>query len=519
MDIASTKKVAQGVAWASAASWGCQLLSFAIYTGLARLLTPEAFGLVAIAGVYIAFIQVLVAQGFGMAIIQRTQLDDEHLDSAFWIAMTTAFLFCLLSYLFGAQIARLFGEPRIAAVIEWLSFSLFFYGMSSVQIAILTRQMNFRALAIRSLFATAIAGAVGLGMAFFGWGVWSLVGQQLVYAILGSVFMWWSVSWRPGIRISRRHLGDLYKFSLNLTGNDLLWFFSQKSDQTMVGYGFGSLGLGPYSLASRLPTLLHDGIIGPLQSVAFPTFSRLQSEPLRFERALLKFCEMSTLICFPVFAGIAAIAPSLVPWLFGAKWLAAIPLLQILAAYGAVRSVLGFMHPLMLSKGRAGLYLFMNIILAALTLAGCLVAVRWNPRAIALSVVLTMSLFAVVFLLIARRPLELKIRPLVKTLVFPGVTSLFMFIVVALVQRSTSMIFTPGTSVFVCVIAGVLVYCLTAYYGRPDLVRAIWEMVASHVLSSDRADRFNSTPVSAELNAAPVPAEYVAKATPDSSEP
>jgi O-antigen/teichoic acid export membrane protein len=509
MDIASNKKVTQGVAWASVASWGCQLLSFAIYTGLARLLSPEAFGLVAIAGVYIAFIQVLVAQGFGMAIIQREQVDHEHLDSAFWIAMSTAFLLCLLTLLFGGEVAGVFGEPRIAAVIQWLSLSLFFYAMSSVQMAILTRELDFRALAIRSLLATAIGGAVGLAMAFFGWGVWSLVGQQLANAILGSLFMWWSVSWRPGIRISRRHLHDLYKFSLSLTGTDLLWFFSQKSDQTMVGYGFGSLGLGPYSLASRLPTLLHDGIIGPLQSVAFPTLSKLQSEPLRFERALLKFCEISTLICFPVFAGIMAIAPSLVPWLFGAKWLAAVPLLEILAAYGAVRSALGFMHPLMLSKGRPGLYLLMNVILAFLTLTGCLVAVRWNPRAIALSMVLTMFLFAAVFLVIARRSLELRIRPLLKTLIFPGVASFFMFIVVALVQRFTSTIFTPAISVFVCVIAGGFVYSLIAYFGRPDLVRAIWEMVVSHNLSSGRAGR---------VNGSPVPAEYIAKVTPGSSE-
>ena len=509
MDIASNKKVTQGVAWASTASWGCQLLSFAIYTGLARLLDPETFGLVAIAGVYIALIQVLVAQGFGMAIIQRPQVDNKHLDSAFWIAMTTAFLFCFLSHLFGGQIARLFGEPRIAAVIGWLSLSLFFYAMSSVQMAILTRELNFRALAVRSLLATTIAGAVGLAMAFFGWGVWSLVGQQLANAILGSVFMWWSVSWRPGLRISRQHLGDLYKFSLSVTGNDLLWFFSQKSDQTMVGYGFGSLGLGPYSLASRLPTLLHDAIIGPLQSVAFPTLSKLQSEPLRFERALLKFCEVSTLISFPLFAGIVAIAPSLVPWLFGPKWLAAIPLLQILAIYGAVRSALAFMHPLMICKGRAGLYLAMNVILTSLTLTGCFVAVHWNPRAIALSVVLTMLLFAAIFLVIARRPLELRILPLLKTFVFPGVTSLFMLIVVTFVRRFISMIFAPAISVVVCVVAGVVVYCLTAYYGRPDLLKAIWELVASHIFSSSCASR---------LDAPPMPGDYVVKAAPGSSE-
>jgi PST family polysaccharide transporter len=114
------RKIVQGVAWASAASWGGQLLGFGIYAGLARLLSPETFGLVAIAGVYIAFIQLLVAQGFGMAIVQREQVDDSHLDSAFWIAVAFALLLCVLSHVFGPQIGRLFGEPRVAPVIGWL---------------------------------------------------------------------------------------------------------------------------------------------------------------------------------------------------------------------------------------------------------------------------------------------------------------------------------------------------------------------------------------------------------------
>ena len=201
-DSSHRRKVVRGVAWAGAASWGGQLLGFVIYAGLARLLSPEAFGLVAIAGIYIAFIQLLVAQGFGMAIVQRESVDDRHLDSAFWIAIASAFVLCLLSHVFGPQIGRFFGEPQVTPVIGWLSFSLFFHAMSSVQIAILTREMDFRSLAIRSLLATLLGGAVGLTMAFRGWGVWSLVGQQLTNAILSSLIMWWAVSWRPAFRLS-----------------------------------------------------------------------------------------------------------------------------------------------------------------------------------------------------------------------------------------------------------------------------------------------------------------------------
>ncbi len=508
IDSASNRKVVQGVAWASAANWGCQILSFGIYAGLARLLSPAVFGLVAIAGIYIAFTQLLVQQGFGMAIIQRSEVEREHLDSAFWIAMATAFVLCLLSLLLAGQIARLFGEPRVAPIIGWLSLAFLFYALSAVPTAILTRELHFRALAIRSLLATMVAGAVGLVMAFAGFGVWSLVGQQLVNAVLSWICLWWSVSWRPGLRISRKHLGDLYRFSLGVAGNDVLWFFSQKSDQTFVGYGFGSMGLGPYSLASRLTTFLHDGIIGPLQSVAFPAFSKLQSEPLEFERALYKFCEMSCFVAFPVFAGMSVIAPDLVPWLFGSKWVSAVPLLQVLAAYGALRSALGFVHPLMLSKGRAGLYLLTNIILSGLTLVGCLVAVRWNPTAVAVSIIVSMLLYAVVFLVIAEKSLKIRIGSLLANFAFPALSSLFMLVVIGLLRRFTARIFPAVTTVFSCVLTGVAVYILTALYLRPDLVKAIVKLAGKHLRPSRRRG-------GVEISVG----TYGAEATPGSSEP
>jgi len=505
------RKIVQGVAWASAASWGGQLLGFIIYAGLARLLSPEAFGLVAIAGVYIAFIQLLVAQGFGMAIVQREEVDDSHLDSAFWIAIASALLLCVLSHVFGQQIGRLFGEPRVAPVIGWLSFSLFFHAMSSIQMAILTRQMNFRALAIRSLLAMIIGGTVGLTMALRGWGVWSLVGQQLTNAIMSSLFMWWSVTWRPALRISRRHLRDLYKFSLSLTGNDVLWFFAQKSDQTMVGYGFGPLGLGPYSLASRLPTFLHDSIICPLQSVAFPTLSKLQSDPERFDRALFKFCEMSSFVSFPVFFGLIAVAPALVPWLFGAKWLATIPLLQVLAAYSAVRSALGFMHPLMLSRGRAGLYLAMNIILATLTFIGCLVAVQWSPLGVAISIVVTMVLFGGIFLAVASRTLQLRASAVLGTFVFPTITSLLMLAIVTFARRFLSTDYSPAMVTFLCIVIGAIAYTSSAYFGRPDLVKEVWRLIAGHILPR----RGEAAAQEKVLG----PTDHSPKVTPDPSKP
>lgn len=479
--VPSKQKVARGVMWASSAQWGAQLLSFAVYTDLARLLTPQIFGLVAIAGVYIAFMQVFVYQGFGTALVQRHPLEREHLDSAFWIATATACLFCILTLLLGSQIVRIFHEPKVVPVIDCLSLSLVFYALSSVHGALLSRELDFRPLAVRSLIATGLGGTVGISMAYLGMGVWSLVGQQLANAALGCVFMWWAVPWRPDFRVSKRHLRDLYGYSLSVTGNDILWFFCQKSDQTFVGYGFGSLGLGPYSLASRVVTLLHDAIIGPIQSVAFPAFSTLQSDARGLERALHKFCEMSAFVCLPAYAGIIVVAPELVPCLFGAKWAAAVPILRVLAVYGCLRVVLGFMHPLMLAQGRPGLYLFMGVVLAGMTVAGCAVAVRWSTVAIGVSMVVIMFFFLVLTLVVFKRELRTRIGPLLKCFTFPLLCSAFMTAVVALVRSSIDKALFPAATLALCVMLGVVTYVSVALCLKPELVKEIVEM-AKHSL-------------------------------------
>lgn len=484
MDQGSKQKALRGVAWTGTANWGCQLLSFFVYTGLARLLNPHAFGIVALAGVYIAFIQIFVTQGFGAAIIQRGELEEEHIDSAFWIAMATAGAFCLISILIAGEVAYFFKEPEIAPVIQWLSISIVLFALSSIPTAILTREMNFRALAIRSLATTGFGGAIGLAMAFRGWGAWSLVGQQLVGAALGAICLWFAVPWRPRLRISKQHLRDLYGFSLSLTGNDILWFFSQKSDQTVVGYGFGSIGLGPYSLASKVTSLVYDAVVSPFQTVAFPAFSKLQSEPQRIESALHKFCEMSSFLCLPVFAGLAVVAPEVVPLLFGSRWSAAIPILQLLCCYGAARVILAFMHPFMLAKGRAGLYLLMNVILSVLTLAGCLIALRMGPDSIALSMTLSMLSFFAVFLVIARESLDIRPILLLKSFAFPVLCSSLMLIAVELLRNVLSKALPRMATLVLCVLAGAVVYVVIALLLRRDLVATIWEMAGHSFIPS-----------------------------------
>jgi O-antigen/teichoic acid export membrane protein len=173
------QQAVKGVFWSALESWGRQAISFGVFFLLARLLGPGTFGLVALSSVFLAFLQVFLDQGFSQAIVQRQNLEPEHLDTAFWTNLGVSILLATTSIACAGLVSDLFKEPQITSIIRCSSLGLLLSAFSSVQDAILQRKLAFKALATRSLVGVVIGGVVGVSMAFMGFGVWSLVGQQL----------------------------------------------------------------------------------------------------------------------------------------------------------------------------------------------------------------------------------------------------------------------------------------------------------------------------------------------------
>ena len=159
------RKAFKGVYWSAIQNWGSHIISLMVFLVLARLLKPEAFGLVALASVFIAFVQIFIHQGFSLALVQQSDLQLGHLDTAFWVSVLIGGIVTAIGIAFADLLAAFFHEPRLTPVIQWLSLSLLFGSLSSTPQAILQRRLAFRSLAIRSLVAAIIGGAVGLSMA------------------------------------------------------------------------------------------------------------------------------------------------------------------------------------------------------------------------------------------------------------------------------------------------------------------------------------------------------------------
>lgn len=415
---ATRTAVARGAAWQGVAQWGGKLIGFGVYAAMARILGPRVFGLVAVAWVYVGFTQIFAQQGLGAALIQRLRLEPEHMDTAFWLGMAVACALCGASFAASGWIAALFRTPAAAPLVGWLSLMLPIYVLASVPGALLARQLRFRPVAASTLAATLAGGAVGLAMAWTGFGAWSLVGQGLLGAAVTCGWQAAAAGWRPRLRFSRRHARDLYSVSLGLTGRDVLWFFAGRSDTAFVAYGFGPVALGAYSIARKLTNTLCDGTVGAAQSAALPAISRLQEDLPRFRQAVANFCEWSAFLTLPILAGAGVAAPELVRCIAGPKWMAAVPALRALAAYGCVRVLLGYVYPVLTAAGRMRLYLALEIGLAATTVAACAIALRWNAAGVAWALTVALLAFGtvqttVICRTILRTPVTAFLRPFI----------------------------------------------------------------------------------------------------------
>lgn len=397
------EKAVKGVAWSAAQRWGNQAISFVVFFVLARLLQPEAFGLVAMAAVFTAFIQIFLDQGLSQAIVQRPNLEPDHLDTAFWFGILTGGLMTVIGISLSGQVAEIYDEPDLQPVVAWMSLTFLLTALSSTQMAILQRDLNFKALATRTLLASLCGGITGVSAAWMGYGVWSLVAKELVNAIVGVLTLWRISRWRPSFHISLHYFKDLFSFGINLVGIKIVGFFNQRSDDFLIGYFLGTASLGYYSMAYRLMSLVNGLMTGIAEQVAFSAFSRLQLQPDRLRQAFYQVTHFGILLAFPAFVGLVVLAPELITVLFSNQWLPSIPILQILALAGLVMAAMNANGYLLYAIGKPGWFLALMSLITLTNVTGFIVIANWGLVAIAAVFATTQYVYAPLYLWIVHR--------------------------------------------------------------------------------------------------------------------
>ncbi len=467
------EKSIRGAGWSAVQTWGNQLIHLAVFAVLARLLDPQDFGLVAFANVFIAFFKVFTDQGLGTALVQRPNLEDAHLSTAFWI--NTAFGLSLTTAVVAGAIlvGKVYDLGQIAPVVASLAVVLAISSLSSVQQALLQRELSFRELATRQLTAGVAGGLVGVTMALNGFGLWSLVGQQVTAAVVQSAVLWYLSPWRPRAELSRRHFDDLFSFGANVVGIRVLEFVNRHADNFLIGVFLGPVALGYYSLAYKLLMTLTRLFNGVLNRVAFSSFSALQEDNSKLRPAFYSATRLTSLITFPAYAGMSVLSPQLVPVIFGPQWTHSIPVIQILALVGIVESVYFFNANVMMAKGKASWRLRLNLLSAVVNLIGFLIAVRYGIVAVAAAYVIRAYLLSPLPLMLVNRLISLNYRRYFGNFAAPLTASAVMVAVVYATREWLSQQLGMLPLTISLVAAGVAVYTTAIAIFAPDLLRQV----------------------------------------------
>lgn len=377
MTEAPETNLASAMGWAYAMDIGAKVLGPLITFILAAVLGPDEFGLVALALVYVMFIEMLQRQGLSSAIVQRRNLEDDHLHTAFWLIIGLSLALTAGSVGLSGWWAGVNNTPDLQPVIGWLSALLPINGLILVQEAILRREMRFRPLAVRNTVASVAGGVLGVVAAFAGFGVWALVAQQLGTAVTKLAVLWFVADWTPRMRFSRRHLRDLLWFSTGSFLTSIGVFVNSRADALFVGMFFGPVPVGLYRFAYRMMSQVSAiSLAGPsMITVALPALSRRQDDPVAFTRRLRRLVHVAVVSSFPLYGILAGVADPLMR-VVGDQWLAATAAVQLLAVVGAAQAMASLVQPVLLARGHPHRQAVLTWLLAAFS-AGSFIAVGY----------------------------------------------------------------------------------------------------------------------------------------------
>ncbi len=426
------RRAVRGALWSATQLWGQQAISFGLFILLARLLVPNDFGLVALAFTFIGFIQVFLDQGFGSAIIQLDTMDEVHLSTAFWSNLVFGAVMMVATALCAGPIAELFNNHALAPILAGLSPIFVIRSASTVQEALLKRELEFRPLALRTLIGTISGGIIGVGMAVAAFGVWSLVAMQLGSGIIAGVILWKMSSFRPTLRFSKAAFLRLFSFGKHVIGSGLMNFVNRNADDLLIGYFLGTTALGYYTIAYRIIRVSVGLLTGVTNSVAFPLFSRLRNRSEDIRQGFYFSIQVTAALAFPVLAGIGLVAPEFVRLFYGTGWDISIPVMQVLSLIGILEVVQYFNTSVLLAAGKPSWNFAIAAVNACCNVVAFAIGIRWGIVGVATAYVIRGYVLSPVALAAVKRLIAIQYTSYLRLLSGPVIGCVVMALSVVL---------------------------------------------------------------------------------------
>lgn len=343
-----------------------QVSRLAVSVILARLLTPQEFGVVAAAMVIMVVAWQLTDLGTAAVIIQREVIDDTLVSSVFWFNLAFGGVLSALTLLTAQPLADALGQPEAAPAIRLLAAVSLLGAIGNMHHALLRRTMQFGRLATITIANAAVNSLLGIGLAFAGAGIWALVIGTVAGVATSSAAAWWFHPWRPTAVFSVHRLREVARFSIHFFWSNSLAVLFDQLDKVIISRLLGGAPLGTYAVAQRTVLSPVQAVSGAVSTVSFSAFARGQDDPEKLRAGASRAAGVLALVILPSMVGLAVLAEQAVAVVYGSQWEAAVPVIQVLGPVAAVQALACITASVMLAKGRSDwLYRW--------TLANCLV--------------------------------------------------------------------------------------------------------------------------------------------------
>lgn len=394
--MAKRENVLTNLIWRFLERTGSQGMAFVVSLVLARLLAPEAYGTIALITVFTTLLQVFVNHGLGTALIQKKDADDLDFSTVFYFNMVLCLVLYGLLFLAAPLIAAFYEMPELTSLVRVLGLTLVISGVNNIQQSYVSKTMQFKRFFFSTLGGTVFSAAVGIVMAYMGYGVWALVAQSLTNNAANTVILWITVKWRPKWMFSWERLKGLFSYGWKLLVSALLDTGYRDLRQLIIGKVYTAGDLAYYNKGDQLPGMLVTNINTAIDSVLLPTMAEEQDNREKVRAMTSRAIKTSTYVMMPVMMGLAVCAEPLIRLLLTETWLPCVLYLRIFCITYSFYPIHTANLNAIKAVGRSDLFLKLEIVKKTVGLAALFATMFISVEAMAYSLLATTLLSQVI---------------------------------------------------------------------------------------------------------------------------
>lgn len=371
-----------GVMWNAIERFSTQGIQFVLTIVIARILSPDDYGLVAMLGIFMAIAQTFIDSGFSNALIQKQNRTEADCCTMFYFNIVVSVSIYILLFFSAPLIARFYNQPELVRITRIVGISLITNSLGSIQVARFTIELDFKKLAFASFASVGVSGSLGVWMACHGWGVWTLVFQSLLGSITWVATLWLEAKWFPKKAFSWDSFHGLFSFGSKILFSGLLHTLYTNLYSLVVGRCFNASTLGYFNRAFTLGQFPAQNFGNIVQKVLYPIQCRYQNDNERFDQILIYYLRISAFVLFPLMIGFAVLATPVVTLLLSEKWLPMVPLLRIMCISMMWLPIMQVNVQVLDAKGRSDYRLKAEIIKKILAICILFSALPWGIEAL-----------------------------------------------------------------------------------------------------------------------------------------